>query len=395
MADELNIVDDLLSEEPIVPDAAPSSGDAPSDSPATAEGDISDDLIAEIEAEAAQQMGAPKPKPGEKTAEPTPVPTPSTDSDDPLEQIIQDQFGGDRAKAAAHFRAFPGELAAIKAQIQALVSPVDTEAAERALEQEIRNDSQVVDYNREIETIDADIKRMQAENTRSLQAMGTLQEATDILKGRAEEAAEDRKESLKAQAAAKQSEIAALNSSYISNLRTIKESEREKKTYERRLHERVNDIRADVSDRANQAAKDRTSAVVLHNAFNNGVKGVAGDLKIKFSDTDVEFIKGMVIRVMNKDTSDRDWPASRVKDVAMRAAQKYAQANGRTVGSRAAALAPRAPSAPRPASVRVATPKAPDTGVTAEMQKDPAFWRKRAQIMESKGVGVGASRGRR
>lgn len=403
--DDLDIlVDQVMADAGPAPAATPAAG-APPD-PTAGGGDSPDDLVAEAEAEALAAVGVQTPaKPAKakpQADEPPADAATADDSDDPLSLVVKEQFGGDRAAAAAYFKSNPGRLQAMEQAIEALrTSPPDPKAVEKALEQEIQSDGQVVDCNREIERIESDITSTREARGRILRALGEAQNAAAEFRGQVKIAADDQKAAIRAEAAAKDSEVASLLQQLNSHDDTLKRCERDKAHYDRRLTERVREIEDEVSDRANTEARAAGQRAAIWSTFDQAVSSTATALKLTkpFTSFHKEAVRALTVLIMKQDPSPVNWPLARIEALTRKVAERYARENGMTPGARAVALSRRAaPSDPRPASERVAPLKPqPEVFAGADLSKmtnteKADLFRRRARGIESRGLGVARQR---
>lgn len=386
------VMDDGAAGAPPDPQAGPASdgGSGPGDSP--------DDVIAAAEAEALAAITGEKPQTRQAKAAPEgegDEPAPAGDPSDPLERIIKDRFKGDRKAAADYFSANPDRLSAIESAIQQLrTPPADPQAQALALEKTVQEDEAVVGFNREIDSIDKTIENTHRENARILKELTAAEREADKLEGKSEVAADDQKAGFRAGAEAKKAEAERLRGQYLSNQDTLRRAGEDKKHYERRLASRVDEIQAEVADRVNSEARAEGQRAAILSTFDDAVAASAKDLKLNLSSFQREAIRGVVVAAMKKADTSYNWSLQRIASLTDRVTRRFAEENRLTAGSRAATLPVRAPSAPRPASQRVASPAPASDGLTVDVSKmsnseKVAFFKGRARRLEAAGVGVG------
>lgn len=355
---------DILNPDP----AAPPTG-SPADSPAPgAEGESLDQIVASVEAELAGQ--APQ-VPHDPNAPAAPAPDTHT-----IEKL---------AKTEA-------ELVSLRALVESQMAPPDPEAEGKALEQQIRADNAVVECNREIETIEKDQTDTRTAQVALLRDIGAAQDQAAHWKGAASVAADDLKPGYEAKASAAELKVSQLQTQYSQNASSLKQADRDLRSAERRLGERVEEIQSEASSRATAHARSQAIARVTVDTFNTTVDSTAKSYKVDLNPFHKSMIRAGVTMLMRRAAPDAPpWTPEQTRQVTAAMTRKFMVSTGMTAGARAVALSPsKAPSAPRPASQRVAAAPPQSARPAAEqaaLESDPNYWRQRAtKIVERGGL---------
>lgn len=353
------------------PDPASPSADGQAASPAPgAVGESIDEIVASVEAELAGQAPPALADPSATPAAPAPdVAT--------IEKLARQD----------------AELTSLRALVESQMAPPDPEAEGKALEAAIRGDAQIVEYNRELEQIETDHKSTQAAQVQLLRDIGTAQDQVAHFKGAASVAADDVKPSYEAKAEAAQSKVESLQSRYSQNAQSLKRAEVDQRSLERRVAERADAIQNDLSSRADQQERDKAIAKVTVQTFNSAVDSTAKGLKVDITPFDRSAIRAIVVALLHRAGAvpgAQPWTREQTQQVTAATTRKYLVQNGRTAGARAVALSPsKAPSAPRPASQRVASQAPAQARTTsaeqAALEADPEYWRRRAGMIVARG----------